>query len=108
MAGNIMAGADAIVMNDIDHVATALKDLEAGTIITVRKKDIILELELLDPIPFGHKVAIADLNPGTELVKYGEIIGRTIAAIAKGQHVHVHNVAGIRGRGDQAVPSASR
>jgi altronate dehydratase small subunit len=35
-------------------------------------------------------------------MKYGEIIGKATTDIKPGQHVHVHNVAGTRGRGDVA------
>ncbi|ANS74490.1 D-galactarate dehydratase [Paenibacillus yonginensis] len=102
MTKAIEAGASAIVMDARDHVATAIKDLQAGDHITFMKKDQATELVLLDPIPFGHKVAIEDMPAGTEIRKYGEVIGRTTADIFAGQHVHVHNVEGIRGRGDQA------
>ncbi|WP_248930435.1 UxaA family hydrolase [Paenibacillus hamazuiensis] len=102
MAGPIEAGADALVMDAKDHVATAIKDLQAGDTIAFRIGDEVKQLTLLDPIPFGHKVAIADIPAGTDIRKYGEVIGRTTADIRAGQHVHVHNVEGIRGRGDQA------
>ncbi|MCZ8513484.1 UxaA family hydrolase [Paenibacillus filicis] len=102
MAGTIEAGASALVMDARDHVATAIKDLKAGDTISYRKQDQVFELTLLDPIPFGHKVAIEDIPAGTDIRKYGEVIGRTTAAVQAGQHVHVHNVEGIRGRGDQA------
>ncbi|MFH5185795.1 UxaA family hydrolase [Paenibacillus sp. TAB 01] len=106
MAGHqIEAGADALVMDARDHVATAIKDLQPGQKISYRVQDQVRELELLDAIPFGHKVAIQDVAQGTDIRKYGEIIGRTTADIRAGQHVHVHNVEGIRGRGDQAVKS---
>jgi altronate dehydratase small subunit len=102
MAVPIKAGASAIVMDARDHVATAIKDLQAGDPITYLRNDQASELILLDPVPFGHKIAIEDLPAGTEIRKYGEVIGRTTAPITAGQHVHVHNVEGIRGRGDQA------
>lgn len=102
MAGPIEAGAAALVMDARDHVATAIKDLQAGERIAFRKADQVIELTLLDPVPFGHKIAIADIPSGTDIRKYGEVIGRTTDAIKAGQHVHVHNVEGIRGRGDQA------
>ncbi|MDF2962980.1 MAG: D-galactarate dehydratase [Paenibacillus sp.] len=104
MAGHhIEAGADALVMDPRDHVATAIKDLQQGQNITYRVQDQVHELTLIDPIPFGHKVAIQDVVSGTDIRKYGEVIGRTTVNIQAGQHVHVHNVEGIRGRGDQAV-----
>ena len=43
-------------------------------------------------IPIGHKVALADIKKGDTIWKYGEDIGRAIANIKKGDHLHVHNV----------------
>lgn len=40
-------------------------------------------------VPIGHKVALADLGPGDTAVKYGEDIGRIVAPVKKGDHVHV-------------------
>ncbi|TVY10459.1 UxaA family hydrolase [Paenibacillus cremeus] len=102
MAGHITSGAEALVMDSRDHVATAIKDLNAGDRITYRLQDQVKELTLVEPVPFGHKVAIGDIPLGTDIRKYGEVIGRTTEVVQAGQHVHVHNVEGIRGRGDQA------
>ena len=102
-AHQIEAGADALVMDAKDHVATAIKDLEKGQKITYRVQDQVREVVLVDAVPFGHKIAIEDVPQGTDIRKYGEVIGRTTTDIQAGQHVHVHNVEGIRGRGDQAV-----
>ncbi|GAA4836086.1 UxaA family hydrolase [Paenibacillus vulneris] len=104
MAGHqIEAGADALVMDAKDHVATAIKDLEKGQKISYRVQEQVREVVLLDAVPFGHKIAIEDIAQGTDIRKYGEVIGRTTVDIKAGQHVHVHNVEGIRGRGDQAA-----
>ena len=43
-------------------------------------------------IPIGHKVALSDLKDGDTAVKYGQDIGRIVADVAKGEHVHVHNL----------------
>lgn len=43
-------------------------------------------------IPIGHKLALRDLDAGDTVIKYGVDIGRTIAPIRTGEHVHVHNV----------------
>jgi len=43
-------------------------------------------------VPIGHKVALVDLAEGDTVIKYGEDIGRMVAAAAKGEHVHVHNL----------------
>ncbi len=42
-------------------------------------------------IPAGHKVAVRAIAEGEPIRRYGQIIGFASAAIAPGQHVHVHN-----------------
>lgn len=107
MAKSIEAGADALVVDAQDHVATALMDLKAGSRIRYRRGTEIEQLALLQDIPFGHKVAIRAIEAGEEVRKYGEVIGRATAHIRPGEHVHVHNIEGIRGRGDQAAEGGS-
>ncbi|MBQ9741994.1 MAG: UxaA family hydrolase, partial [Kiritimatiellae bacterium] len=41
----------------------------------------------------GHKYALRDLKSGENVIKYGMPIGHAICDIAKGEHVHTHNVA---------------
>lgn len=43
-------------------------------------------------VPIGHKIALADLSEGDTAIKYGEDIGKFVADIAKGEHVHTHNL----------------
>jgi len=86
------------VMNPKDNVATAVRDLTAGE--KVKTED-GLEIVLLHDIPFGHKVAIKEIAQGEEVIKYGEPIGLAVAPIKVGEHTHVHNVEGARGRGDK-------
>lgn len=43
-------------------------------------------------IPIGHKVALANMNPGDTVLKYGVDIGRVVAPIKAGEHAHVHNI----------------
>ena len=43
-------------------------------------------------VPIGHKIALADLDVGDTVIKYGEDIGRIVAPVAKGEHVHTHNL----------------
>lgn len=107
MAGEMQSGLDALTMDPKDHVATALKDLKAGSTIQYRLGEDLIELELKEDIPFGHKAAIKPIAKGTDVRKYGDVIGRATEDIAVGYHVHVHNVEGIRGRGDQAKAANS-
>ena len=101
MAEPVSTGADALVMHERDHVATALKDLKKGQTVSFRVKAQLKELTGADDIAFGHKLAIVAIEAETEVCKYGEIIGRATEQIVPGQHVHVHNIEGIRGRGDK-------
>lgn len=43
-------------------------------------------------VPIGHKVALRDLAVGDTVIKYGQDIGRVVAAVHKGDHVHTHNL----------------
>jgi (2R)-sulfolactate sulfo-lyase subunit alpha len=43
-------------------------------------------------VPIGHKIALSDLAEGDTVIKYGEDIGKMVAATGKGDHVHTHNL----------------
>jgi len=92
----------AIVIHEKDTVAVALEALPAGSEVTVAPGDApALRIKLISPIPMGHKFALKDHEKGAPVIKYGEPIGTSIALIARGEHVHVHNVAGKKEPGGQ-------
>jgi len=43
-------------------------------------------------VPAGHKIALCDIAQGEAVIKYGNPIGYAKEPIAKGAHVHTHNV----------------
>jgi altronate dehydratase len=86
----------AIVISAQDNVATALETLEPGRTIQTGASAIAI----VEAIPRGHKVALRTIREGEVVVKYGSVIGHALADIAAGTHVHTHNVASDRGRGD--------
>ncbi len=43
-------------------------------------------------VPIGHKIALTDLTEGDTAIKYGTDIGRFVASVGKGEHVHTHNL----------------
>ena len=47
-------------------------------------------------IPYGHKVALRPIRAGEPVIKYGERMGIATADIEPGEHVHVHNVRGLK------------
>ena len=90
-----------LVMDGSDNVATCMIEMKAGETVEVAVGDQNKRILLVDPIPFGHKLALFHLDAGDEIVKYGAVIGRASQHIEAGQHVHVHNVESIRARGDK-------
>lgn len=59
-----------------------------------------MTVRLRTSVALGHKFALRDICEGEDVIKYGEKIGRATSAIRQGEHVHLHNVEGLRGRGD--------
>ena len=57
----------------------------------VMDTDETITLKAADAIPLGHKIALADIAEGDTIIKYGNDIGRMIAPVGAGGHVHVHN-----------------
>jgi (2R)-sulfolactate sulfo-lyase subunit alpha len=83
-----------LMHEDKDNVGVAVVDIKAGSNVSGRslhgksKPKIKVSME----IPLGHKLALQDFKPGDTVIKYGEDIGKVVAPIKKGEHVHVHNV----------------
>jgi altronate dehydratase small subunit len=91
----------ALIVHKRDNVATALQNLGNGDLIKVEIENLIYEIELSQSIKFGHKFSLQEINKGNAVIKYGEKIGIASLKIRQGQHVHLHNVEGFRGRGDK-------
>ena len=62
----------------------------------VMETDETISVTALDAIPIGHKVALQDIGNGETVLKYGHSIGKAVADIGKGHHVHVHNLKTTR------------
>jgi altronate dehydratase small subunit len=90
----------ALVLNPKDNVASVMEEVSAGDDVVVQGGDEIQLLRAAEKIPFGFKVATADIGKGDAVFKYGEVIGRASQNIPKGALVHIHNIEGARGRGD--------
>jgi (2R)-sulfolactate sulfo-lyase subunit alpha len=54
--------------------------------------DLTLNFKSESDIPIGHKIALNDFKPGDTVMKYGIDIGKVVAPIKKGEHLHVQNV----------------
>lgn len=78
-----------------DNVGVVVVEgLRSGTkmLCVVTSDNSSFELEALDDVPIGHKIALSNLKSGDTAIKYGEDIGKFVADVKKGSHVHVHNL----------------
>lgn len=98
-----MSKSKAIIMKPIDNVATATEDITPGEKVILNVDGIQVTVNIKEKIPFGHKFAVKEIKKGEKIVKYGEVIGVSTTDIAVGYHTHVHNLEGVRGRGDLAT-----
>ncbi|RLL43865.1 D-galactarate dehydratase [Oceanobacillus piezotolerans] len=92
-----------LFLNEKDSVAVALSDIPAEVEVVVKADSKEFRVKILEPILFGHKFAIRAISQGEDILKYGEVIGAAVVPIDVGEHVHVHNLEGKRGRGDKVV-----
>jgi len=58
----------------------------------IMEDDKDVKVQSKSDIPIGHKVALKDYKPGDTVIKYGVDIGKVVAPIKQGEHLHVHNV----------------
>ncbi len=63
--------------------------LQAGTRLVIDGMEVVIPVA----IGIGHKVARRDIATGEKILKYGAIIGSATQPIARGAHIHLHNLA---------------
>lgn len=90
-----MAEPQLLVHDGKDTVGVVVVEgLKAGTnmlcVVTHDNSD--FKLKALQDIPIGHKVALRNIKKGDTIWKYGQDIGKAIKDVARGEHLHVHNV----------------
>ncbi len=83
-----------IRLDAVDTVAVCRRAIVAGEHVSFEGGDLIA----LEDVPQGHKIALCPHAIGDQAIKYGYPIGEVTAAIAPGEHVHVHNLATLRAR----------
>ncbi|MFE8696418.1 UxaA family hydrolase [Cytobacillus sp. FJAT-53684] len=81
----------AIKIDKSDNVAVVVLDTEQGDILIVEDN----EVQSLQDIQAGHKIAMEDIKKDEMVIKYGVPIGKAITDIKIGEHVHIHNVEDI-------------
>jgi len=75
-------------LNEIDSVAVALQDIAPGETAEIGG----VRVTAREAIQHGHKIALRPIKKGENVIKYGFPIGRALADISAGEHVHIHNM----------------
>ena len=83
-----------LVHEKADNVGVATVDIKSGETAQGLYMDNQenIETKALQDIPLGHKIALGDLKTDGSVIKYGADIGRIVADIKSGEHVHIHNL----------------
>lgn len=84
-----------VVHSPVDDVGVVIVEgVQAGQSLTgwILDQEEMLNITALQDIPIGHKFALREIAEGSTVLKYGHDIGRSIAVIKTGAHVHVHNL----------------
>ena len=90
-----MSNTDIIIHDDKDNVGVVVIDLtkkDQEYSCWIMESDKTVKIQSINNIPLGHKIALKDFKVGDTILKYGSDIGKVVASIKKGDHVHVHNV----------------
>ena len=82
-----MSSPQILTLSPTDNIAVALRQIDVGAPLASSG------MTAADKIPSGHKVALAEISAGQQIIKYGRVIGVATQDIPSGAHVHVHNVA---------------
>ncbi len=77
----------AVAVTDVDPGAATVRYLDSGRQVG---------LQVVEPIPLGHKVALSDLAEGVGVREYGVRVAVTRVPIPKGALAHVHNLRSAR------------
>ena len=80
------------LINAKDNVVTVVADLKEREQVFVKFQGKQTIYRCNQNIPFGHKIAITDINQDDPVIKYGQVIGIASQNIQKGDWVHTHNV----------------
>lgn len=83
-----------LVHEKADTVGVATVDIKANETVSGIYMDsqAPIQINALEDIPLGHKIALFPMKEGDTVLKYGHDIGKVVAAFEKGAHVHIHNL----------------
>jgi altronate dehydratase small subunit len=77
-----------ILLNPADNCLIAGARLEAGSQVEIEGE----RVTFVKTIELGHKVARHELAKDDKVLRYGAVIGHVTEAVARGAHLHTHNL----------------
>lgn len=83
-----------LVHEKADSVGVATVEIKAGETAEGLYMDSqeAVKVKTLGDIPLGHKIAMIDHSVNDSVIKYGADIGKIVADVKKGGHVHIQNL----------------
>jgi SAF domain len=77
-----------LLLHPDDNILVARRDIAAGENVEMDGEKFVIPAA----VELGHKLARRALAPNTRVLKYGAPIGSMTTAVARGEHVHLHNL----------------
>ncbi len=77
-----------ILLAPEDNCVVASTNLQPGTQLELDGETVLLSVA----VALGHKITRHALSAGDKVVKYGAVIGHVTEDVAKGAHLHTHNM----------------
>jgi len=87
-----------LLLHPDDNILVARRDIAAGERVELDGATFTIP----HAVELGHKLARRDLAAEARVLKYGAPIGSMKTAVARGEHVHLHNLK------SDYIPSTTR
>jgi altronate dehydratase small subunit len=78
-----------VLLAQEDNCVVVAQALLEGEVVTIDGEPVTVG----ETVGVGHKLARRAIARGDKVLKYGAIIGTARAPIARGEHIHTHNLA---------------
>ena len=93
---NTMKTVNAIMVNSMDNCVTLTGATDSGDTVRIFTDGDVRNITAREHVPIWHKMAIAPVKQGHEVLKYGSVIGIAQKDIGPGEHIHIHNLTSPR------------
>ena len=87
-----------LLLHPDDNILVARRDIAAGERVELDGDTFTIP----NAVELGHKLARRDIAADASVLKYGAPIGSMKTAVARGEHVHLHNLK------SDYIPSTTR